>query len=75
MFIRTEDGEKLLWHLSEVDAQKIAKEKINRKLTEAELLSVQKALESGFENCWHDILESAVDSVIEESAKGGGNHV
>lgn len=67
MFIHTEQGERLLWHLKEVDAQKIAKELVDRELTVKELENVQRGLDKGFENCWYEILDEAVRLAVEES--------
>jgi hypothetical protein len=34
------------------------------KLTEVEVVHVQKGIEAGFGSSWHDIVESAIDDVI-----------
>ncbi|MBA7601165.1 hypothetical protein ES703_08232 [subsurface metagenome] len=67
MFTKTESGEIILWHLLEKDAQEIAKELIDRKLTTEELQDVERGLDIGFEKYWYDTLDEAVRIAIEES--------
>lgn len=45
------------------DIDQVAKE-MGVKLTEAERAHVQKGIDAGFGNCWHDIVESAIQDVV-----------
>ena len=45
------------------DIDQVAEE-MGEKLTEAEVVHVQKGIESGLGNCWHDIVESAIQDVV-----------
>lgn len=67
-FARTADGENILWILLEEDAQNVAEKEFKTKLNTEELLQVQKKLEFGLE-CWYDIMETAVEAVLEERKK------
>lgn len=45
------------------DIDQVAEE-LGEKLTPAEVVHVQKGIESGMGNCWHDIVESAIQDVV-----------
>lgn len=45
------------------DIDQVAEE-MGEKLTEAEVVHVKKGIESGMGNCWHDIVESAIQDVV-----------
>jgi len=66
MYTKTESGAKILWCLLESDAQDRAEERIGRKLTEDELRTVQKGLESGL-GSWNEIMDEAIDFAIAQS--------
>ena len=59
---------KILFQLSDEDAQFLAKEKIGRELTDCELELVQKCLEFGLE-CWEEVMITAIEEVEEYSKK------
>ena len=66
MYTRTKSGERILWCLLESDAQDRAEERIGRKLTEDELRTVRKGLESGL-GSWNEIMDVAIDLAIDPS--------
>lgn len=68
-FIRTADGENILYCLSEEDAQNVAGKESDKKLNTKELLQVQRKIELGLESCWHGVTEAAVEAVLEERGK------
>lgn len=63
MYRRTESGERIFWCLLESDVQNRAEVRIKRKLTEDELRTVQKGLESGL-GSWYEIMDLAINLVI-----------
>jgi hypothetical protein len=57
---------KILYVLTEDDAQGVAQAKFGRELTEHELLRVKKGVEWGLGDCWTDVMEAAVEGAIGE---------
>ena len=52
-----------VYRLIPEDIETVAEE-MGEKLTEAEVVHVQKGIDAGFGNCWHDIVESAIQDVV-----------
>lgn len=52
-----------VYRLTGDDIDQVAEE-MGEKLTEAEVAHVQKGIDAGFGNCWHDIVESAIQDVV-----------
>lgn len=55
-----------LYILTEEDAQNVAQEEFDAKLTEEQMYMVKKGLESGLGFCWHDIMRTAVEEALKE---------
>lgn len=55
---------KVLFQLTDQDAQIIALEKLGRKLTDEELYIVRKGLEFGLES-WGEVMSLAIEGAIE----------
>ena len=65
MFTKTESGDKILYCLTEEDAQFVAKKQFKTHLTEDELYVVRKCLEYGFED-WDIVMKTAIQQVLTE---------
>lgn len=63
-FSKTESGERILFVLTEEDAQFLAEAKFKRKLTDDELEQVQKGVEFGLE-FWEEVMNVAIDDAVD----------
>lgn len=62
-----------IYRLTREDIDQVAEE-MDVKLTEEDLAHIQKGVDSGFGNCWWDIIESAIaDAVKEREQKNEGS--
>lgn len=61
--------EDVIYKLVREDVEEVARAQ-NVELTEDEMLRVKKGVESGFGNCWWDIVKSAIDDILYERKQG-----
>lgn len=58
---------KVLFVLTDEDAQILARDKVGRELTDDELECVKKGVEFGLE-CWEEVMNTAIEEVINNSS-------
>ena len=59
---------KHIFYVSVGDVQRVAMERMGRKLDSAELYQVKKKIEFGLE-CWEDVIGYAIDGLMESQEK------